>query len=96
MKNGNPSRTHVWANGTTLHQILQDGRTIAHQRCVRCLRDFAFELDGTGWHAVYVGAFRVELLAEKVNERWLGEACPKKILLADHIDRATRILSTYP
>ena len=88
MKSGISLKTHIWS--ALPRQIFQDGRTIAHQRCLRCSRDFALELDGSGWHAVYVGVFRVELLAEAVNRRWLSEDCPKKILPADAGDRAKR------
>jgi hypothetical protein len=89
MKDGKlPLQTHVWSEMP--HQILQDGRTIAHQRCIRCARDFGFELDGSGWHAVYVGMFRVERLDEKVNARWLSEECPNQMLPADDVDRAMR------
>ena len=81
MTNGYPLQTHVWADGGAApHQIMQDGRTIVHQRCLRCGRDFALELDGSGWHALYVGVFRVELLAESVTARWLTEECPRQFL----------------
>ena len=89
MKNGNSLKTHVWSDSIP-RQILQDGRTIAHQRCLRCGRDFGFELGGSGWRAVYVGLLRVELLAEKINERWLSEECPKQILPTDGVDREIR------
>jgi hypothetical protein len=72
----NSLQTHFWSNGPTSHQIFQNGRTMVHQRCSRCGRDFAFELDGSGWHAVYVGAFKVELLAESVSQQWLTDQCP--------------------
>jgi hypothetical protein len=88
MKNGKLLQTHELS--PIPRQILQDGRIIAHQRCARCARDFAFELDGSGWHAVYLGVFRVEPLDEKVNQRWLSEECPKQIVPADNVDRATR------
>jgi hypothetical protein len=91
MKNGKILQSHEWS--PIPRQILQDGRTLAHQRCVRCARDFVFELDGSGWHAVYVGVFRVELLAEQVNQQWLSEECPKQMLSADNVDRATRLSS---
>jgi len=96
MKDSKPLQTHVWS--AIPRQILQDGRTLAHQSCVRCARDFAFELDGSGWHAVYVGVFRVERLDEKVNERWLSQECPKRVLPADDVDRAMRLLASkiYP
>jgi hypothetical protein len=81
MKTNNPMQTHVWKDqGATPHQIMQDGRTLVHQRCLRCGRDFALELDGSGWHALYVGIFRVELLSESVTERWLTEECPRQFL----------------
>jgi hypothetical protein len=80
MDNVHLLHTHVWSDGNTPRQIMQDGRTIIHQRCLSCGRDFALELDGSGWHAIYVGAFRVELLAESVTRRWLGEECPKQPL----------------
>jgi hypothetical protein len=88
MKNGKLLQTHVWSE--LPRQILQDGATMAHQRCTRCGRDFAFELDGSGWHAVYVGVFRVERLDEKINRRWLSEECPNQVLPGDDVDRATR------
>ena len=88
MKNGKLLQTHVWSE--IPRQIFQEGRTIAHHRCTRCARDFAFELDGSGWHAVYVGVIRVERLDEKVNARWLSEECPNQVLPADSVDRAMR------
>jgi hypothetical protein len=90
MKNdSNPLQTHLWADGDTPHQILQDGRTIAHQRCIRCGRDFGFELDGSGWHAIHVSVFRVEFLPQAVSSRWLTEECPREPLPSDDVDRAT-------
>ena len=89
LKNSKPLLTHEWS--AIPRQILQDGGTIAHQRCLRCARDFAFELDGSGWHAVYVGLLRVERLTQKVNQRWLSEECPKQMLPADEVDRAMRL-----
>lgn len=57
-----------------------------------CGRDFVLELDGSGWHAVYVnvfvGVFRAERLAEKINQQWLSEECPKQMLPADDVDGA--------
>jgi len=90
MKNGKLLQTHLWADGDTPHHVLQDGRTIAHQHCVRCGRDFAFELNGTGCHAVSVSVFRVEFLPETVTSQWLAEECPKQHLPADDVDRALR------
>jgi hypothetical protein len=86
-----PLGSHLWANGGPPRQIVQDGRTIVHHRCVRCGRDFALELDGSGWHALYVGLLRFELLAESVNQRWLAEKCPGIPLWdRDRDDRTTR------
>jgi hypothetical protein len=94
MKNCHSLQSHTWASDTP-HKILQDERTIAHQRCLSCGRDFGLELDGSGWHAVYVGVFvgvfRVERLVEEVNQRWLSEECPKRVPPADEIDRASRV-----
>jgi hypothetical protein len=50
------------ADGGTPREIKQDGRAIFHHRCVRCGRDFAQGLDGSGWHAVYVGVFKIDFL----------------------------------
>jgi len=87
--------SHLWSNGGPPRQITQDGRTVVHHRCVRCGRDFALELDGSGWHAIYVGLLRVELLAESVSRRWLAEKCPGLPLWdKDREDRATRKDST--
>jgi hypothetical protein len=99
MNNGNASghslHTHYWSNDDPPHQITQDGRTILHHRCSHCGRDFGLELDGTGWHALYIGLVRVELLAESVNQRWLVEKCPGLPLWdRDREDRATRQTSS--
>jgi hypothetical protein len=95
MTNGYPLQTHVWADeGASPHQIMQDGRTIVHQRCLRCGRDFALELDGSGWHALYVGVFRVELLAESVTARWLTEECPRQFLWTQ--DQEARAMRQSP
>jgi hypothetical protein len=88
MKNAIIPQSHEWS--AIPRQIIQDGRTLAHQRCLRCARDFVFELEGSCWYAVYVGVFRVERMEEQVNQRWLSEECPKQMLPADDIDRATR------
>jgi hypothetical protein len=89
MQNDNSLKTHFWS-GSIPRQIFQDGRTIIHQRCLRCGRDFGRELGESAWPAVHVGLLRVELLAEKVNERWLSEACPKQILWVDCLHREIR------
>jgi len=46
------------------------------ERCFRCGRDFGHELNGARWKAVYVGIFRMELLADRVTDRWPPEKCP--------------------
>jgi hypothetical protein len=53
-------------------------------------RDFAQGIDGSAWRAVYIGLFKVELLADAVNERWLNEECPKQRLPDDDQARMTR------
>jgi hypothetical protein len=94
MKNVTALQTHIWAEGTTPRQILQDGRTIVHHRCPRCGRDFAFELDGSGWHAAYVGLLRIEVLSESVSARWLAEECPGRPLwIEDQKARETRLIA---
>jgi hypothetical protein len=90
MNNTITSQTHRWLDGATPHEIEIDGRTILHHRCSRCARDFAQGLDGAGWQAVYIGVFSVELLSERVSERWLREECPGRFLPDDEISRATR------
>jgi hypothetical protein len=87
MKNGNTLQTHSWS--AIPRKILHDGRTTAQHRCIRCGRDFGFELDGSGWHAVYIGVFRLEHLDEEITGRWLSEECPKEILANDDVDRDT-------
>ena len=83
-------QTHSWTKDLPPRQILQDGRVILHHRCRQCGRDFGFELDGSGWHAVYIGVFRLERLAETVSRRWVTEVCPGRINPRDEIDRASR------
>lgn len=86
----NAMLTHSWSEGLPPHQILQDGRTILHHRCSRCGRDFGFELDGSGWHAVYIGVFSVELLDDGVTRRWVYEECPGQLLTIDDVARTNR------
>jgi hypothetical protein len=81
---------HVWSNTNKPHRIEQDGRTILLRQCLLCRRDFAQGIDGSGWRAVYIGVFKVELLADAVNERWLNEECPKQRLPDDDEARTTR------
>ena len=93
MDERNALDTHAWSDGATPHQIHQSGRTVFHHRCSRCGRDFAREFDGSDgsdWQAAYVGAIRIELLAESVSERWVSEECPARIQPQDHAARATR------
>jgi hypothetical protein len=90
MDNTDAPRTHSWSDGDRPREIKQDSRTILHHRCRRCARDFVQGLDGSGWHAAYIGLFKVELLADSVNERWLTERCPEELLSSDQDDRAMR------
>jgi hypothetical protein len=69
----NSLQTHFWSDGNIPHQVFQEGRVIVHQRCFLCGRDFGFELDGSGWHAVYVGIFKIERLAESADHQWMTE-----------------------
>ncbi len=48
------------------------------------------ELGKTEWQAAYIGAFKVELLADSVTERWVTEECPGRILESDNDQRLTR------
>jgi hypothetical protein len=78
--------THKFSDGPP-RRITQSGKTIFHQRCLNCGRDFGQGLDGGGWRAIYVGVLRIELLADSVNDRWLREPCPKQLLPSDNDDR---------
>jgi hypothetical protein len=82
--------SHVWSNRNKPHRIEQDGRSIFLRQCLLCRRDFAQGIDGSAWRAVYIGVFKVELLANAVNERWLNEECPKQRLPNDDQARMTR------
>lgn len=90
MDNTKAPQTHSWVDGDMPRQITQDGRSILHHRCKRCGRDFARGLDGAGWQAVYVGVFNVKLLADSVNDRWLREKCPGRLLADDDVSRVMR------
>ena len=81
---------HVWSNTNKSHRIEQDGRSIFLRQCSLCRRDFAQGIDGSDWRAVYIGVFKVQLLADAVNERWLNEECPKRRLPDDDDTRKTR------
>jgi hypothetical protein len=78
--------THLWSDGNP-RPFTQNGKTIILRQCSRCRRDFAQGLDGAGWHGVYVGVFKVELLPKAVNIRWVQSECPKQLLAQDDIDR---------
>ena len=91
MSNRNALHTHLWSDREIPHVIHQDGRTVYHHRCVLCGRDFGQGLNGGGWHAIYVGILRIEMLAENVDARWMGDDCPGEPLWdQDQEDRATR------
>ena len=84
-------QTHVWSDGTTPRQFVQDGRTIFHRHCALCWREFVRGIDGVSdWEAAHAGVFRIERLAQSVTERWLNEDCPKRVLRADDVARAMR------
>jgi len=80
--------SHLWSDSDTPRETEIAGRKILHHRCLWCARDFVTSLDGSGWHAAYIGILRVELLADSVNERWLSEECSRQFLASDEADRA--------
>lgn len=82
--------THVWSGGVRPRRIEQDGRIIFHRQCSLCRRDFAKGIDGLEWRAVYIGVFKVELLADTTSKRWLEEQCPRYQLAEDDTARTTR------
>jgi hypothetical protein len=73
---------HLWTHAYP-RRFKQEGKLIFLRQCSRCGRDFAKGLDGSGWCAVYLGAFEVERLAEAINDQWLKEQCPMMRLTAD-------------
>ena len=77
----NNNHGHNWTK-QRLRMIRIDGTTVYHHGCVKCGRDFAKEPDGD-WRAVYVGIFRLELLAQEITDRWMAERCPEQRLEAD-------------
>ncbi len=79
-------QTHLWTH-TNPRRFKQEGKLIFLRQCSRCGRDFAKGLDGSDWCAVYLGAFKVERLAEAINDQWLKEQCPKMRLPADDAAR---------
>jgi hypothetical protein len=83
----NPSLDiHIWLERNS-RQFKQEGKTILLRQCSICRRDFAQGLDGPDWRPVYVGIFKVELLAKAASERWLNEKCPGKQLPDDDVVR---------
>jgi hypothetical protein len=83
--------SHVWSDDESApHQINQDGKVILHRRCMVCGRDFAREVTSSEWQAAHLGAFRIEVLAESVTERWVNQKCPGQILEADIEQRRLR------
>jgi hypothetical protein len=83
--------SHLWSDSDSdPHQIDQDNQTIIHRRCLKCGRDFARDITQTEWLAAYVGAFRIEFLADDVTELWLTEECSGRILGEDAERRRTR------
>jgi len=79
-------QTHLWTH-TNPRRFKQAGKLIFLRQCSRCGRDFAKGLDGSDWCAVYLGAFKVERVAEAINDRWPKEQCPKMRLPADDAAR---------
>jgi len=77
--------THRWSENP--RQFTQNGKTIILRQCARCRRDFALGLDGASWNAVHLGVFKVVVLAEDVNDRWLHEPCPEERSPLDDVDR---------
>jgi hypothetical protein len=84
------NKNHVWSGGNNPQRITQGGRTVFVRRCSFCGRDFAKGIADLDWRAVYIGVFKVELLADAVNNRWLEEECPKHRLPDDDVARTTR------
>jgi hypothetical protein len=86
-------KNHLWSGESIPHRIDQDGKTILLRQCSLCGRDFAQGIGGCGWRAVYIGVFKVEVLADAVRKRWLKEECPRQRLPTDEKARATRPVS---
>lgn len=83
--------SHVWSDSESApHEIIQNAKTVHHHRCVKCGRDFARELPHGDWEAAYLGAFRIEFLANSVTELWLAETCLGRIVEADVEQRRKR------
>jgi hypothetical protein len=81
--------THIWSGENNPHRIKQDGRSVLLRQCSSCRRDFAQGIDGLDWRAVYIGVFKIEVLADAISSQWLEEDCPKRRLSADDIARTT-------
>src|ERR1700676_3914049 len=86
MDNSNPVDMHIWLERTS-RQFKQEGQTILLRQCSLCRRDFAQGFDGPDWRPVYVGIFKVELLARPDSERSMNERCPGKQLPDDDVVR---------
>jgi hypothetical protein len=70
------SREHTFPAS---REITQEGKVILHSRCTACGRDFAKEEGDQFWRAAHAGPFRLQILAEDVNEKWIVEGCPGKL-----------------
>jgi hypothetical protein len=95
MDNSNLVDMHIWLERIS-RQFKQEGKTILLRQCSLCRRDFAQGLDGSDWRPVYVGIFRVELLAKAASERWLNERCPGKQLPDDDVVRGLARVQQKP
>jgi len=78
MNTANTLGTHVFSDGLEggPRLITQGGKSIYYHRCFNCGRDFGLGLNGGSWRAIYVGMFRIDLLADSVNDQWLSQPCP--------------------
>lgn len=75
-------------------EIVQEGKVILHSRCTSCGQDFAKESDDEFWRAARLGIFKIEILAEDVNEKWIVEGCPGKLFSKG--ERHRRSTNTRP
>jgi hypothetical protein len=75
--------SHLWSDGALPHRIEQEGKTILHQRCIHCGRDFAREMYDDRWRAAHVGLLEIVFLADSVNDIWLTEKCPGQLVEED-------------
>ena len=83
-------KTHVWPDDFPPQEIYHDGKLYLHQKCAKCGRDFLREPDSTDWKAAHIGAFKIELLADSVSDRWVNEECPRRVLAANDGQRLRR------